>query len=139
LKTNTGLIVGLVVSVLLAAVFAVLWYGAQEDNKLLTRQVIYLTQQLQGNLSLLQKTSQQLAETQKQLQDTQKQLHDTQNQLRDTQERTSVRKYQVERKNLSYFLLFFSAMAVAVAATAAVQALKGASRRSAGRALWCKP
>jgi hypothetical protein len=51
----------------------------------------------------------------------------------------SVRKYLVERKNLSYFLLFFSAMAVAVAATAAVQVLKGASRRSAGRALWCKP
>ena len=66
MKTNTGLIVGLVVSVLLAAVFAVLWFSAQEDNKLLTRQVIYLTQQLQGNLSLLQKTSQQLAETQKQ-------------------------------------------------------------------------
>jgi len=58
MKTNTGLIVGLVVSVLLAAVFAVLWFGAQEDNKLLTRQVIYLTQQLQVNLSLLQKTSQ---------------------------------------------------------------------------------
>jgi hypothetical protein len=34
MKTNTGLIAGLVVSVLLAAVFAVLWYGAQEDNKL---------------------------------------------------------------------------------------------------------
>jgi len=50
----------------------------------------------------------------------------------------SVRKYLVERKNL-YFLLFFSAMAVAVAATAAVQVLKGASRRLAGRALWCKP
>jgi biopolymer transport protein ExbB/TolQ len=87
MRANTGLIVGLVVSVLLAAVFAVLWFDAQEDNKLLTRQVIYLTQQLQGNLSLLQKTSQQLAETQKQLQDTQKQLQDTQNQLRDTQTR----------------------------------------------------
>jgi flagellar motor protein MotB len=87
MKTNTGLIAGLVVSVLLAAVFAVLWFGAQEDNKLLTRQVIYLTQQLQGNFSLLQKTSQQLAETQKQLQDTQRQLQDTQNQLRDTQAR----------------------------------------------------
>jgi hypothetical protein len=32
----------------------------------------------------------------------------------------SVRKYLDERKNLSYFLLFFSAMAVAVAAQAAV-------------------
>ena len=53
MKTNTGLIAGLVVSVLPSAVFAVLWFGAQEDNKLLTRQVIYLTQQLQGNLSLL--------------------------------------------------------------------------------------
>jgi hypothetical protein len=57
MKTNTGLIVGLVVSVLLAAVFAVLWYGAYEDNKLLTRKVNYLTQQLQGNFSLLQKRS----------------------------------------------------------------------------------
>jgi hypothetical protein len=55
MKTNIGLIVGLVVSVLLATVFAVLWYGAYQDNKLLTRQVIYLSQQLQGNLSLLQK------------------------------------------------------------------------------------
>jgi hypothetical protein len=55
MKTNIGLIAGLVVSVLLATVFAVLWYGAYQDNKLLTRQVIYLTQQLQGNLSLLQK------------------------------------------------------------------------------------
>jgi biopolymer transport protein ExbB/TolQ len=87
MKTNTGLIAGLVVSVLLSAVFAVLWFGAQEDNKLLTRKVNYLTQQLQGNLSLLQKTSQQLAETQKQLLDTQKQLQDTQNQLRDAQAR----------------------------------------------------
>jgi|ADKH01.1.fsa_nt_gi hypothetical protein len=68
MKANIGLIAGLIVSVLLAVVFAVLWFSAQEDNKLLTRQVIYLTQQLQGNLSLLQKTSQQLAETQKQLQ-----------------------------------------------------------------------
>ena len=42
MRTNTGLIVGLVVSVLLAAVFAVLWFGAQEDNKLLTRQVIWM-------------------------------------------------------------------------------------------------
>jgi len=55
MKTNTGLIAGLVVSVLLAAVFAVLWFGAYEDIKLLTRQVNYLTQQLEGNLSLLQK------------------------------------------------------------------------------------
>jgi hypothetical protein len=55
MRANTGLIAGLVVNVLLAAVFAVLWYGAYEDNKLQTRQVIYLTQQLQGNLSLLQK------------------------------------------------------------------------------------
>jgi len=85
MKTSTGLIAVLVVSVLLAAVFAVLWYGAQEDIKLLTRQVNYLTQQLKGNFSLLQKTSQQLAETQKQLQDTQNQLQDTQNQLRETQ------------------------------------------------------
>ena len=85
MKASTGLIVGLVVGLLLAAVFAVLWYGAQEDNKLLTRKVNYLTQQLKGNLSLLQKTSQQLAETQKQLQDTQTQLQDTQNQLRETQ------------------------------------------------------
>ena len=96
MKTNTGLIVGLAVSVLLAAVFAVLWFGAQEDNKLLTRQVIYLTQQLQGNLSLLQKTSQQLAETQKQLQDTQKQLQDTQNQLRDTQARLAETQKQLQ-------------------------------------------
>jgi hypothetical protein len=70
-RTNIGLIAGLVVSVLLAAVFAVLWFGAYEDIKLLTRKVNYLTLQLQGNLSLLQKTSQQLAEMQKQLQDTQ--------------------------------------------------------------------
>ncbi len=55
MKTNTGLIAGLVVSVLLAAVFAVLWFGAYEDIKLLIRQVNYLTQQLEGNLSLLQK------------------------------------------------------------------------------------
>jgi len=55
MKTNTGLIAGLAVSVLLAAVFAVLWFGAYEDIKLLTRQVNYLTQQLEGNLSLLQK------------------------------------------------------------------------------------
>jgi|GEM_PF-946904 len=96
MKTNTGLIAGLVVSVLLAAVFAVLWYGAYEDNKLLTRKVNYLTQQLQGNLSLLQKTSQQLAETQKQLQDTQKQLQDTQNQLRDTQTRLAETQKQLQ-------------------------------------------
>jgi len=96
MKTNTGLIAGLVVSALLAAVFAVLWFGAQEDNKLLTRQVIYLTQQLQGNLSLLQKTSQQLAETQKQLQDTQKQLQDTQNQLRDAQTRLAETQRQLQ-------------------------------------------
>jgi len=89
MKTNTGLIVGLVVSVLLAAVFAVLWFGAQEDNKLLTRKVNYLTQQLQGNLSLLQKTAQQLAETQKQLQDTQNQLEQTQKQLKDAQAQLS--------------------------------------------------
>jgi hypothetical protein len=74
----------------------VLWFGAQEDNKLLTRQVNYLTQQLQGNLSLLQKTSQQLAETQKQLQDTQKQLQDTQNQLRDTQTRLAETQRQLQ-------------------------------------------
>jgi len=96
MKTNTRLIVGLVVSVLLAAVFAVLWFGAQEDNKLLTRQVIYLTQQLQANLSLLQKTSQQLAETQKQLQDTQRQLQDTQNQLRDAQARLAETQRQLQ-------------------------------------------
>jgi len=96
MKTNTGLIAGLVVSVLLAAVFAVLWFGAYEDIKLLTRQVNYLTQQLQGNLSLLQKTSQQLAETQKQLQDTQKQLQDTQNQLRDTQTRLTETQKQLQ-------------------------------------------
>ncbi len=96
MRTNIGLIAGLVVSVLLAAVFAVLWYGVQEDNKLLTRQVNYLTQQLQGNLSLLQKTSQQLAETQKQLQDTQKQLQDTQKQLRETQARLAVTQKQLQ-------------------------------------------
>jgi hypothetical protein len=44
------LIVGLVVSVLLAAVFAVMWFSAYQDNKLLTRQVNYLTHQLEGNL-----------------------------------------------------------------------------------------
>jgi len=96
MKPNTGLIVGLVVSVLLAAVFAVLWFSAQENNKLLTRQVNYLTQQLQGNLSLLQKTAQQLAETQKQLQDTQKQLQDTQNQLRETQARLAETQRQLQ-------------------------------------------
>ncbi len=95
MRANTGLIVGLVVSVLLAAVFAVLWFGAQEDNKLLTRQVTYLTQQLQGNLSLLQKTSQQLAETQKQLQDAQNQLEQTQKQLRDVQAQLSQAKAQL--------------------------------------------
>ncbi len=61
MRTNTRLIVGLVVSVLLAAVFAVMWFSAYQDNKLLTRQVNYLTHQLEGNLSLLQKTSQHLA------------------------------------------------------------------------------
>ena len=95
MKTNTGLIAGLVVSLLLAAVFAVLWFDAQENNKLLTRQVIYLTQQLQGNLSLLQKTSQQLDETQKHLQVTQKQLQDTQNQLRDAQARLAETQRQL--------------------------------------------
>jgi hypothetical protein len=95
MKTNTRLIAGLVVSVLLAAVFAVLWFGAQEDNKLLTRQVIYLTQQLEGNLSLLQKTSQQLAETQKQLQDAQNQLEQTQKQLQDAQAQLSQARSQL--------------------------------------------
>jgi hypothetical protein len=71
MKTDTGSIAGLVMSLLLAAVFAVLWYGAYEDIKLLTGQANYLTQQLEGNFSLLQKIAQQLAETQKQLQDTQ--------------------------------------------------------------------
>jgi len=96
MKTNTGLIAGLVVSLLLAAVFAVLWYGAYEDNKLLTRKVNYLTHQLEGNLSLLQKTSQQLAETQRQLQDTQRQLQDTQNQLRDAQARLAETQRQLQ-------------------------------------------
>jgi biopolymer transport protein ExbB/TolQ len=95
MKTSTGLIAGLVVSVLLAAVFAVLWFSAQEDNKLLTRQVNYLTQQLQGNLSLLQKTSQQLAETQKQLQGAQNQLEQTQKQLRDAQAQLSQARSQL--------------------------------------------
>jgi len=57
MKTNTGLIAGLVVSVLPSAVFAVLWFNAYEDNKLLTRKVNYLTHQLEGNLSILQKTA----------------------------------------------------------------------------------
>jgi hypothetical protein len=38
-----------------AVIFAVLRFGAYEDIKLLTKQVNYLTQQLEGNLSLLQK------------------------------------------------------------------------------------
>ncbi len=97
MKTNTGLIAGLVVSVLLAALFAVLWFSAQEDNKLLTRQVIYLTQQLQGNFSLLQKTSQQLAETQKQLQDTQNQLRETQARLAETQRQLQDAQNQLEQ------------------------------------------
>jgi branched-chain amino acid transport system substrate-binding protein len=103
MKTNTGLIVGLVVSVLLAAVFAVLWFGAYEDIKLLTRQVNYLTHQLEGNFSLLQKIAQQLAETQKQLQDTQNQLRETQerlqdtsNQLKDTQARLAETQRQLQ-------------------------------------------
>jgi cytochrome c2/uncharacterized coiled-coil protein SlyX len=103
MKTNTGLIAGLVVSVLLAAVFAVLWYGAYEDNKLLTRKVNYLTHQLEGNFSLLQKIAQQLAETQKQLQDTQNQLRETQerlqdtsNQLKDTQARLAETQKQLQ-------------------------------------------
>lgn len=95
MKTNLGLIAGLVVSLLLAAVFAVLWFGAYEDNNLLTNQVKYLTHQLEGNLSTLQKTAQQLAETQKQLQDTQNQLQDTQNQLRDTQAQLSQAEAQL--------------------------------------------
>jgi hypothetical protein len=95
MRANTGLIAGLVVSLLLAAVFAVLWYGAYEDNKLLTRKVIYLTHQLEGNLSLLQKTTQQLAETQKQLQDTQNQLEQTQKQLKDAQAQLSQAKAQL--------------------------------------------
>jgi uncharacterized protein YdhG (YjbR/CyaY superfamily) len=95
MRANTGLIAGLVVSVLLAAVFAVLWFSAQEDNKLLTRKVNYLTQQLQGNLSLLQKIAQQLAETQKQLQDTQNQLEQTQKQLRDAQAQLSQARSQL--------------------------------------------
>jgi len=97
MKANIGLIAGLIVSVLLAVVFAVLWFSAQEDNKLLTRQVIYLTQQLQGNLSLLQKTSQQLAETQKQLQDTQNQLGDTQARLAETQRQLQDAQNQLEQ------------------------------------------
>jgi len=95
MRGNTGLIAGLVVSLLLAAVFAVLWFGAYQDNKLLTRQVNYLTHQLEGNLSLLQKTSQQLAETQKQLQDMQKQLEQTQKQLQDTQEQLNQARDQI--------------------------------------------
>jgi cob(I)alamin adenosyltransferase len=95
-RTNIGLIAGLVISILLAAVFAVLWFGAQEDNKLLTRKVNYLTHQLEGNFSLLQKIAQQLAETQKQLQDTQKQLQDTQNQLRDAQARLAETQRQLQ-------------------------------------------
>jgi biopolymer transport protein ExbB/TolQ len=95
MKTNTGLIAGLIVSLLLAAVFAVLWFGAQEDNKLLTRKVNYLTHQLEGNLSILQKTAQQLAETQKQLQDTQNQLEQTQKQLKDAQAQLSQAKAQL--------------------------------------------
>ncbi len=95
MRANTGLIVGLVVSILLAAVFAVLWFGAQENNKLLTRKVNYLTRQLEGNLSLLQKTSQQLAETQRQLQDAQNQLEQTQKQLRDAQAQLSQARSQL--------------------------------------------
>ena len=97
MKVVTGLLSGFVISVLLAAVFAVLWYGAYEDNKLLTRQVNYLTQQLQGNLSLLQKTSQQLAETQKQLQDTQNQLRDAQTRLAETQRQLQDAQNQLEQ------------------------------------------
>jgi len=96
MKTNLGLIAGLVVSLLLAAVFAVLWFGAYEDNNLLTNQVKYLTHQLEGNLSTLQKTAQQLAETQKQLQDTQNQLQDTQNQLKDAQARLAETQKQLQ-------------------------------------------
>jgi len=96
-RTNTGLIVGLVVSVLLAAVFAVLWFGAYQDNKLLTRKVNYLTHQLEGNFSLLQKIAQQLAETQKQLQDTQKQLRDAQSRLAETQKQLQGAQNQLEQ------------------------------------------
>ena len=96
MKTNLGLIAGLVVSLLLAAVFAVLWFGAYEDNNLLTNQVKYLTHQLEGNLSTLQKTAQQLAETQKQLQDTQNQLQNTQNQLKDAQARLAETQKQLQ-------------------------------------------
>ena len=103
MRANTGLIAGLVISILLAAVFAVLWYGVQEDNKLLTRKVNYLTHQLEGNFSLLQKIAQQLAETQQQLQDTQKQLRETQgrlqdtsNQLKDTQARLAETQKQLQ-------------------------------------------
>ena len=95
MKTNTGLIAGLVVSVLPSAVFAVLWFNAYEDNKLLTRKVNYLTHQLEGNLSILQKTAQQLAETQKQLQDTQNQLEHTQKQLKDAQAQLGQAGYQL--------------------------------------------
>jgi len=95
MRANTGFIVGLVVSILLAAVFAVLWFGVQENNKLLTRKVNYLTHQLEGNLSLLQKTSQQLAETQRQLQDAQNQLERTQKQLRDAQAQLSQARSQL--------------------------------------------
>jgi peptidoglycan hydrolase CwlO-like protein len=102
MKTNTVSIAGLVLSILLAAVFAVLWLGAYEDIKLLTRQV-NLTHQLEGNFSLLQKIAQQLAETRKQLQDTQNQLRETQerlqdtsNQLKDTQARLAETQKQLQ-------------------------------------------
>jgi hypothetical protein len=105
MKTNLGLIAGLVVSLLLAAVFAVLWFGAYEDNNLLMNQVKYLTHQLEGNLSTLQKTAQQLAETQKQLQDTQNQLQDTQNQLEQTQNQLRDTQAQLSQAEAQLTLL----------------------------------
>jgi len=63
-----------------AVVFAVLRFGAYEDIKLLTKQVNYLTQQLEG-LIATSKTTQQIVETQKQQQDTQNQLKDARTKL----------------------------------------------------------
>ncbi len=82
---NRALISGLVVAVLLAGLFAVLWYGAYVENGFLRKQVEDLNKQLEEKSSTLQKTTQQLAETQRQLIDTQQKLQETQRQLQEAQ------------------------------------------------------
>jgi len=74
-------IIGLGVGFLLAAVFAVLWYGAYVENGLLRKQVEDLNKQLEVKSAELQRTTQQLVNIQSQLIDAQTQLSQTRRQL----------------------------------------------------------